>query len=315
MAARAGGRRHGTVPDVSASSSAIDLSRLPAPTIVEVLGFEAIYAEWLAAITAPDLLPDFNATVESDPVVKVLQLGAYRELLLRQQFNERALQLLVAYASGSNLDHLGVLFGVERLVLDPGDPDQGVDPTYEEDDDYRQRIVIAAERFSVAGPELAYVYHAKSAHPDVLDASATSPAPGEVLISVLSRTGDGTAPDGTVDAVAAVLTPVAGNRIRPMGDLVTVQSAEILDRAITITIFTFLGPDKQVVLDAASVGVDAYLAESRKLGRNITVSSLHAAATVPGVQRVLLDLEEDIICDLTQAANITRTILHGGFDD
>jgi phage-related baseplate assembly protein len=44
----------------------------------------------------------------------------------------------------------------------------------EADEDLRQRIVLAPESFSVAGPELAYVFHARSAHPDVLDASATS---------------------------------------------------------------------------------------------------------------------------------------------
>jgi hypothetical protein len=30
----------------------------------------------LAAVTAPDMLPDFGATVESDPLVKLLQLWA-----------------------------------------------------------------------------------------------------------------------------------------------------------------------------------------------------------------------------------------------
>jgi phage-related baseplate assembly protein len=137
-----------------------------------------------------------------------------------------------------------------------------------------------------------------------------------VLVSILSRTGDGTAPDATIDAVAAVLTPIAGNRIRPMGDAVTVASAEIVDFALTVTVYTYLGPDRTLVLDAAQAGVDAFLANSRRLGRNITISGLHAAATVPGVQRVALDLDEDVICSLTQAANCTGiTMLHGGYDD
>jgi phage-related baseplate assembly protein len=47
------------------------------------------------------------------------------------------------------------------------------------------------------------VFHARSAHPDVLDASAPSPVPGEVYVTVLSRLGDGTASPEVIDAVAA----------------------------------------------------------------------------------------------------------------
>ncbi|MDQ0250964.1 phage-related baseplate assembly protein [Sphingomonas kyeonggiensis] len=303
------------MPDLS-TTSAIDLSQMTPPTVIEPVGYEAILAALIARIQEPDLFPDFDATVESDPIMKLLQVLAWRELLMRQQFNERALQLFVAYATKTNLDHLGVLVGVPRLVIDEGDPEHGVDPTLEDDDPYRQRIVLAAERFSVAGPALAYVFHAKSAHPDVLDASATSPAPGEVLVSVLSRTGDGTAPADTLEAVDVVLTPIAGNRIRPMGDLVTVASAEIVEFEVVGTLYTFLGPDRDVVLAAARVRLDAYLAASRLLGRNITVSSLHAALTVPGIQRVELELEEDVVCDMTQAAWCTNIALaHGGYDD
>ena len=48
-------------------------------------------------------------------------------------------------------------------------------------------------RPSVAGPTGAYEFHALSADGDVKDAAATSPAPGEVVVTVLSRTGDGAA--------------------------------------------------------------------------------------------------------------------------
>src|SRR3546814_9711108 len=42
----------------------------------------------------------------------------------------------------------------------------------ESDSDLRRRLVLAPEGYSVAGPEGAYIFHALSAHPDVLDASA-----------------------------------------------------------------------------------------------------------------------------------------------
>ena len=73
----------------------------------------------------------------------------------------------------------------------------------ESDADFRRRIILAPEGYSVAGPEGAYIFHALSADPDVLDASATSPTPGEVVVTVLSRTGDGTAPPELLATVEA----------------------------------------------------------------------------------------------------------------
>ncbi|HEY0624670.1 baseplate assembly protein [Sphingomonas sp.] len=302
------------MPDIAASSSSVDLSSLPAPTVIEQLSFDTILAANLAQAQA--LIPGFDATVASDPVVKLVELFSYGELLIRQDFNDRAHALMTAYATGADLDQIALRVGVFRQEIDPGNPDNGVDPILEDDASLRQRIVLAPESFTCAGPELAYVFHAKSAHPDVLDASASSPAPGEVLITLLSRTGDGTAPAETIAAVEAVLTPVTGNRIRPMGDLVTVASAEIIDFAIDATIYTFAGPDHALVLQAARERLDAYLADSLKLARDITDSSVKAALSVAGVQRVVLPGWADIVCSKTQAARCTGiTLAHGGYDE
>ncbi|MFL8014154.1 baseplate assembly protein, partial [Xanthomonas vasicola] len=158
-----------------ASFTAVDLSKLQAPDLIETLAFEAIFAEALAQFRR--LMPEFSALTEADPVYKLLQLFAARELLLRQRANDKAQQTMQAFATGTNLDHLGAQFGVARLVLDPGQPDNGIPPSYESDVDFRRRIQLAPEGFSVAGPEGAYIYHVLSASADVMDASATSPAP------------------------------------------------------------------------------------------------------------------------------------------
>ncbi|MBB3910531.1 baseplate assembly protein [Sphingomonas desiccabilis] len=281
-----------------ASSNAIDLSRFPAPTIVEQLTFEQILAELVESLRAR--LPAFDALVESDPVVKLLQVVAYRELLLRQGANDAARQLMVAYALGANLDHLAALVGVTRLPN-------------EADDTLRQRAVLGPEGFSVAGPELAYIYHAKSADPGVLDASAISPAPGEVRVTVLSREGDGAASAALLDAVRE---RVNAREVRPLGDLVTVASAEIRTFAVHATLYTFAGPDRSLVLTAAREQLDRYLAECRLLGRDVTMSGLYAALTVPGVQRVVLAAPTaDVVCDYTQAAWCTDIVIaHGGYD-
>lgn len=136
--------------NLTTGSSSVDLSRLPPPTIVEQISYETILAGMTADLRAR--LPDFDATVESDPAVKILQVAAYREMLNRQQFNDRARGVMLAYARGSDLDQLAALVGVQRLVIRPADPVTGAAAEMEPDDALRQRAVLAPESFSVAGP-------------------------------------------------------------------------------------------------------------------------------------------------------------------
>lgn len=293
-----------------AIADTLDLSRLPAPTVVEQLSFETICSAMIADLKAR--LPSFDTILESDPVVKLIEVCAYRELLLRQNFDDRAKSLMTAYATGADLDQLAAIVGVGRLTITPADPSTNTSAVLESDDELRQRIVLAPEAFSVAGPELAYVFHARSADSDVLDASAISPEPGEVVVTVLSRTGDGSAPGPLLDAVTAV---VNGESVRPLTDNVTVQSVEIVPFQIEATIYTFEGPDSTVVLAAARAQLDAYLAANRLIGRDIAFSALNAALHVDGVQHVeLATPTATVSIDQTQVASCTSiSVAFGGY--
>lgn len=294
---------------MAALSTTVDLSRLEPPVFVEQLSFDTIVEQLVADVRA--VLPTFDATVDSDPAVKVLQVFAYREMLLRRREQDAAEQNLVAYATGPRLDHLAALVGVTRLVIVPADASIGTAAVMESDAALRQRIVLAPETFSCAGPELAYVAHAKAASGDVLDASATSPAPGEVRVSVLSRIGDGTAAAGLVAAVHAVVSDPA---IRPLGDAVTTAGADVVEFAIAASLVTFAGPDVSIILSAARTALDAFLADNRRLGRTITKSGVTAALSVANVHRVDLPGFDDVVCDPTQAAWCTGiAITHGGY--
>ncbi len=295
--------------DLSATFTAVDLSRLPPPAIVEELSFEEIFAAMVARLQ--ELLPDFDATVESDPAVKVLQVAAYRETLIRARVNDAARAVMPAYAVGADLDNLAALMGVTRLVLDPGDPLLDVDPTYESDTDLRRRLVLAPEGFTVAGPSGAYIFHALSADGDVLDASATSPTPGQVVVTVLSRIDDGTASAELLEAVDA---RVNDETIRPLTDEVIVQGADIIEYSITAVVTTFAGPDGTIVMDEALSRLDDYKASSHRLGRDITRSGIFAALHCEGVQNVVLTAPAaDIPISRTQAPWCTATdVTHSG---
>ena len=287
--------------DHSTSSTAIDLSRLPAPSFLVLQSYEQERADLIGFFQT--LLPEFDATIPSDPAVKLLEVIAYYVMLKGQQLNERALQTMLAYATGADLDNLGALVNVERLLIDEA---SGTDPAvYESDADLRRRIQLAPESFSVAGPATAYRFHALSADATIADALTTSPAPGEVLITILSRLGDGTA---TPDQIAAVEAVVTSREVRPLTDMVTVASVELLTFTVLATLTLFHGPDAVVVLAAAEQRLAAYLADARKIGRPVTRSGIIAALHVEGVLNVTLaQPAADVMPDGTQLAHCTGT--------
>ncbi len=221
----------------------IDLSQLPAPQIVDVPDFETLLAERKAEFVALHPKDEQEAVIrtlelESEPVTKLLQENAYRELLLRQRINEAAQAVMVAYAMGSDLDQLAANYNVKRLTVTPAD-NNAVPPVaavMESDEALRLRVPAAFEGLSVAGPTAAYEFHARSADGRVADASATSPAPAEVVLTVLSREGDGTAEKDLLDVVEKALN---SENVRPVADRLTVRSAEIIPYRVEATIFLY----------------------------------------------------------------------------
>lgn len=283
-----------------ATFTAVDLSRLSAPDIIEALDFETLYAQARAQMQA--LMPDFEAR-DSDPVAKLLQVFAYLAQLHRQRVNEAVRAVMPAYALGADLDNIAALFGITRLTITPADPDLGVVAMMESDSDFRRRMVLAPEGYSVAGPVGAYIFHALSADADVLDASAISPAPGEVLVSILTRSGSG---EASSDLVAAVQAYLSDETRRPLTDFVTVQPAEIIEYEVIATLTTYSGPDGGVVLQAAQKRLALYVDESHRIGRDITRSALFAALHAEGVQNVTLTSPPvDIEISSTQAPYCT----------
>ena len=299
----------------------IDLSQLPPPQIVDEPDFETLLTERKAEFVALYPAEEQEAVArtlmfESEPVVKILQENVYRELLLRQRINEAAQAVMVAYAISGDLDQLAANNNVERLTVTPADDTQ-IPPVAAEmasDSDLRQRIPAAFEGMSVAGPTGAYEFHAMSADGRVADASAISPLPAEVTVSILSREGSGIADDDLLRTVSDALND---ENVRPVGDRVTVQSARIMDYAVEAVLYVYPGPATEPVLAAAKIQLNSYINEQRRLGRDIRRSAIYAALHVNGVQRVeLIQPAADVILDKTQAANCTGVMVSlGGTDE
>lgn len=302
-------------------SGLIDLSQVPAPDFLDVIDFEVILAERKARLISlypADQQDTIRATLEleSEPMVKMLQENAYREMVLRQRINESALAVLLAKSTGADLDQVVANFNVERFTLSPGDENAvpPVPPTMEDDENLRARGQMAFEGLSVAGPRGAYIYHALSADGQVADVSAESPAPCEVLVSVLAREGDGTASAALLAKVNAALSD---EDVRPLGDRLTVQSAAIVPYTVDATLFFYPGPESEPVRAAAEASLKAYIGNQRRIGRDIRRSALYAALHVEGVQRVeLAQPPADIVLSKQQAGYCTAyTLTVGGSDE
>ncbi|HBB5094768.1 baseplate assembly protein [Escherichia coli] len=299
----------------------IDLSQLPAPQIVGVPDFEALLAERKAAFVALYPADEQDAVrrtleLESEPITKQLQENTYREILLRQRINEAAQAVMVAYAMGGDLDQLAAINNVQRLTIIPEDQTAvpPVEAVMESDTDLRQRIPAAMEGLSVAGPSAAYEFHARSADGRVADASAVSPSPANVTVTILSREGDGTAGADLLDVVAAALNDES---VRPVADRVAVQSATIVNYTIDAKLYLYPGPEAEPIKAAAIERLQSYIKAQARLGRDIRKSAIYGALHVEGVQRVeLIAPAVDVVLDKSKAAYCTASsVTIGGTDE
>lgn len=288
----------------------IDLSRLPAPVVVEQIDYESILAErkaYAVSLWPADQQAEVAATLalESEPLTKLLQESAYRETLLRQRVNEAALAVLLPFAQGADLEQIGARFNVVRLVITPANP-SAVPPVAAVLEDYeslRERIQMAMEGLSTAGPRNAYIFHARSADGRVADASAISPAPAEVVVTVQSALGNGTAAPDLLAVVAAYLSD---EDRRPVADRLTVQSAQELPYTVEAVLYlNSSGPESEPIRAAAETRLAALVNARRRLGQEVNRSALDAALHIEGVKRVELPGWTDVVASLTQAPYCT----------
>lgn len=278
-------------------SDTIDLSRLPPPAVVEVLDYEAILAQRKARLL--ELLPAEQrmalATVldlDSEPATIQLQENSYRELVLRHRINQAARSVMLATATGTDLDALVALLGVGRMQI--------AQDVFESDDDLRRRAQLSLEGTTSAGSRGSYQFHALSAHPDVADVYVDSPTPGEVRLYVLSRRGNGTP---SAQVLQAVYDSVSAEDVRPLSDFVSVVGAELVSFDVAASLFVQTGPAPSAVLESARAALQAFLDRPRRIGASVAISAIYSELHQPGVVRVdMTRPTTDIECAPHQAA-------------
>jgi phage-related baseplate assembly protein len=138
----------------------------------------------------------------------------------------------------------------------------------ESDDRYRERLILAPEKFSTAGSVGAYKFYALSAHPDIVDIAVVSPQlsvqsgqlassnsvpPGCVYIYPLMKSGLPSA-----EIKAAVLNACTAEKVRPCADFVQVFDPVGVDFSITANLILYAGADDYLALQMAQQAAQAY---------------------------------------------------------
>lgn len=265
--------------------SRIDLSGLPAPDILAPLDFEVELAALKAELTEKDPQLADALSLESEPLTKLLQLFAYRLTSKTNQINQAAKSMLLAYATGTTLEHLAAGVGIERLLIKVGNPNTvpPIPDVMESDTALRRRVQLEPERAS-AGSKGAYLFWALSADGDVRDASVVTASPGRVTVYVQSHS-DAVASDALREKVRQA---VDTDKRRPFTDSVRIAAGQPQDWTLQAELTLYPGPDKDVVIATARAQLDKYIEQVRYLGYDVTLSGLYHALHQPGVQRVSL---------------------------
>ncbi|ADJ61730.1 phage tail protein [Herbaspirillum seropedicae] len=228
------------------------------------------------ASIAPVLVPAGSSSVEVE--AQCTQAGVQGNGFVPGQIRT----LVSSPASESGL----TIREVSNITRSAGGADE------ESDEQFKERIVLAPEQFSNAGSVGAYHFHARSAHPEVIDVAVVSPSPGVVHLHPLVKDG---LPSAAVKA--AVLAACNSDRVRPLTDEVKVLDPVVVDYAITARLTLLAGADAGVAVAEARKAAEQLRQRLQSgLGRDVVRDELISAMKVYGVYSVGL-VGEDIVLE------------------
>jgi phage-related baseplate assembly protein len=292
-------------------------NQLAEPAIVTVEAFEDLLAEFKTFVVeyvgarAPESAAKLKVSLENESELLTLALEAFcvRLQLHERKYNARIKQMLAWWATGSNLDARLADMGLERQLLDPGDPAAfpPVEPVFESDDDARlryylaphapaagsrmqyrrevftlgERPVVKVEPAGAGEVTVTYTFNPDGYAAQVKDGNGRRTAPGDVMVTVLSREGDGTASQALLEGVRQHF---ARPDVRPETDRVTVQGAAIKRYKIRVVARINAGPDSGLTQAAAQQQLQAYADGCHRLEGRVDPSwidyTLHNAGAV-----------------------------------
>ena len=177
----------------------------------------------------------------------------------------------------------------------------------EEDAAFAERIRLAPNSFSVAGPSKAYIFHTYSVSSAIIDVAVTSPTPGVVNVYPLLESGDlpGEELLGDVEAY------LSADDIRPLTDEVHALAPTARNYAIKVDYWIFSEDQsraEQIKADVEAAVEQYRLWQQGRIGRDILPDQLIRSVIAAGAARVdsstlspatFIELEEDEVAQCT----------------
>lgn len=198
---------------------------------------------------------------------------------------------------------------VENINVSDGGTD------IESDESVIERTYYAPSGYSVAGPEDAYVYWAKTFNTDIADVKVTSPDPVDVVITFIMAGGE--LPEESV--IDGLQNYLQDKKIRPLTDRVTVKKPDLENYAINVRYFinksdSYKALSVQNEVNAAIA--DFAIWQSSKIGRDINPSVLIEKMVAAGAKRI--EVTQPIFRQIPDGAvaKLTgQTVSYGGIED
>ncbi|GEN83637.1 hypothetical protein SLU01_19490 [Sporosarcina luteola] len=184
----------------------------------------------------------------------------------------------------------------------------------EDDDSFRERVHMAPEGFSVAGPEAAYIYHALAYSSLISDIKVYSEK-GTGVVNLIVLLENGELPTKSfLDGLYNYFT----KDIRPLTDFVKPQAPSIVEYDAHATYYIPSSvTDPSTVRDEIEVAFNEYLFwQKSKIGRDINPSELVFKLRKAGAKRVDVTLPIDtVITDSQVARDKNVNLVFGGMED
>ncbi|MCB5204256.1 baseplate J/gp47 family protein [Neorhizobium sp. T786] len=277
----------------------IDLSLLPPPTIIQDVSHDEIVARqqarfeqfWQAIRVAnPSAdLPAYDVSMlETDPAVISNQAESFRETLLRARINGAVRALLLAFARGSDLEHLAAFYDVYRMAG-------------EDDDRFLVRIILGIQGRSTGGTEPRYRYVAMSADLSVQAAIVYRVRRSPLIhVAVYSTAPDGVASPALLAKVDAALQDP---EVIMVNDTIVVASA--VRKIVSLQADVWLLPDApEDTLATAEANLRSAWSTNRALGRDLVETWWISKLMVGGVHRLAAVTSGDLIAEPHEAISI-----------
>lgn len=185
----------------------------------------------------------------------------------------------------------------------------------ETDQSIAERTYLAPSSFSTAGPDDAYIYHAKSYSQEVGDVRPTSPTPGVVDIRFILK--DGTIPGATM--VQGMAEHLQQRSKRPLTDKVQVAAPDVVTYSVDFTYYintSDMNSATQIQAQVQQAVSDYQLWQSTGIGRDINPDELMAYLKKAGVKRA--DIRKPVfkvLADIEVAKVVSTNIIYGGLEN